>query len=630
MAEEKRLVDDLSRISGAIIDGGDLQTTLDGVVEGMCAATGAERCSILLRAGRGRLRIRAARGLPPWVVERTVVLVGHGIAGEVAASGTPRLLSHAAASRGAALSASVYAGSSALCVPLRARDDVLGVVNLSNKRGPTGGPAEFHEDDLQAAVLLANQAALALLAEDATATQTEHQRLQETLSSLQEHVLSLEARNGALSVIQLVTDSLTGAGSLDEILEGIVQHTTALLGARRGSLLLREPGERVLRMQAAVGIPSEVVATTRIPFGEGVAGYCAETAEPLLVEDIETLRGDVPGVGAHGHDYRNKSAVCVPLVLRGEVLGVLNLNDRADGKELGPEDLFVAQIVANQAAVAIWNAELREESVAAAEAHQALAVARDIQQSFVPEDVRAEDVEGGLQLAARSMACSGAGGDYVDFWPRLGADGEPTGEWLVVIGDVSGHGVGAALVMATARAFLRGLLAQSTDLPAVMARLNALLAADVQRGRFVTLFVGVVAPRKERIVYASAGHEPPLLRRADGTVRTLDATGPPLAILPEAEFPAREVSLEDGDWLVLATDGAAEMRNAAGEEFGRERLAAAVDALACEGAADLLAGLRRRLAAFAGAIEPHDDISLAALRLGGEGLGGDVLCGDEP
>lgn len=617
MAEDQRLVDDLSRISGAIVDGDDLQTTLEGVVGGMCAATGAERCSILLRSGRDRLRIRAARGLPPWVVERTIVRIGHGIAGEVARSGTARLLSNATASRGGPLSASVYAGSSALCVPLRARGEVIGVVNLSNKRGPTGGPAEFEEADLRTAVLLANQAALAILAEDASATHDEHERLQQALSSLQEQVLTLESQAGALAVIQQVTDSLVAAGSLEEILEGIVQHTTRLLGARRGSLLLRDPGSRLLRMQAAVGIPSKVVEKARIEFGQGVAGRCAETGEAMLVSDIDELRGLVPGVGERGREYRNKSAVCVPLKLRGEVLGVLNLNDRADGKDLGPEDLFVAQIVANQAAVAIWNAELRDEAVAAAEAHQALAVARDIQQSFVPDDVVAPDV----QIAARSIACSGAGGDYVDFWPRRGSNGEPTGEWIVVIGDVSGHGVGAALVMATARAFLRGLLAQSADLPAVMARLNELLGLDVQQGRFVTLFVARISPATGRMRYASAGHEPPL-RLARGashrgaTVSALDATGPPLAVMADAEFPARDVRIARGDWLLLSTDGAVEVRNAEGEEFGRERLVQAVVDLAVDSAPGLLAGLRRRIAAFAGAVEPRDDISLAAVRIG--------------
>jgi sigma-B regulation protein RsbU (phosphoserine phosphatase) len=171
--------------------------------------------------------------------------------------------------------------------------------------------------------------------------------------------------------------------------------------------------------------------------------------------------------------------------------------------------------------------------------------------------------------------------------------------------------------MATARAFLRGLLAQSDDLPGVMARLNELLALDVRRGRFVTLFLGVLAPHERCLTYASAGQDPPLHRRADGALTLLEATGPPLAIVADAEFPIRRVQVEAGDWLLLLTDGAWEMRNAAGEAFGRDRVARALDELAAESATGLLAGLRRRLAAFAGAVEPADDISLAAARIGG-------------
>jgi serine phosphatase RsbU (regulator of sigma subunit) len=302
----------------------------------------------------------------------------------------------------------------------------------------------------------------------------------------------------------------------------------------------------------------------------------------------------------------------VPLRLKGEVLGVLNINDPEDGKAFGTDDLFVAQVVANQAAVAIWNGQLRDATVAAAEAHRDLDVAREIQQSFIPEDLRAP----GVEVAGRSIACSGAGGDYVDYWMRRDAEGRETGEVVLVIGDVSGHGVGAALMMATTRAFLRGLLSQSHDLPVVLRRLNELLGADVRAGRFVTLFVGVLDPGCRRLAWASAGHDPPLHHRpAEGATTALEATGPPLGVLPEAEFPCATTALSPGDLLVLTTDGAWEVRDAAGECWGRERLAEALADLAAESPHGVLAGLRRRIAGFAGTVDPSDDISLVVARI---------------
>jgi len=618
MGGEARLVRELEQISGAIVAGDDLEATLARVLGAMRAATGAERCSIMLRSGNpgdagGWLRIRAAHGLPRDVVERTVVAVGEGIAGGVAASGTARLLRDAASARGAVGSATFYAASSALCLPLRADGRVLGVVNLANKRGvESGAPEEFDEADLQVAALLANQAGLALGAAEAREDRAERERLQAGLASIAHGALTLESQASALAVIRQVTDSLASSGTLDEILDGIVRHTTRLLGCRRGSLLLREPGSRLMRMQAAVGVPDKVMRKSRAEIGRGLAGRCAESGEPILVADVDAIRPQVPGFAPREDDaYRGKSAICVPLVLHGEVLGVLNLNDRNDGKELGRADLFVAQIVANQAAVALWHGQLREEAVAAAGTRKALEVAREIQQAFVPEDATGR----GVELLARSVACAGAGGDYVDFWPLRGPDDAETGEWVIAIGDVSGHGVGAALVMATARAFLRGLLASSRDPAAVLGRLNELLDADVRGGRFVTLFVGILDPEGGTLRYASAGHDPPLHQRADGRLDTLEATGPPLAILHEAEFPMRRVAVGTGDWLILTTDGAWELRNAAGEAFGRERLMRAIGELAAETAPGMLAGLRRRILGFSGAVDPSDDLSLVVVKL---------------
>jgi len=446
---------------------------------------------------------------------------------------------------------------------------------------------------------------------------TEAERLSAALASLQDQLSSLESRAGALSVIRQATDAITGAGSLDEVLDGIVRNTARLLGARRGSILLVEPGGRLMRMRAAVGIPRKVLRKARTEVGRGIAGRCAATGQAALLRDVEADRLREPTLEPSKDRYRAASALCVPIRLKREVLGVLNITERRDGSELGPRDLFVAQIVANQAAIAIWNDRLREEAVAAAEAHRALDLAREIQQSFIPDDPGVP----GIDVCARSVPrATGAGGDYVDCWRQRGEDADDSGEVVLVIGDVSGHGVDAALVMATTRAFLRGLLAQAgdlrRDLAGVMERLNRLLGRDMRRGRFVTLFVGVLEPRSGSLGYASAGHDPPLLYRArSGEMGELEATGPPLGILDGGRWTVGRESLAPGDLLVMTTDGVWEVRNPAGELFGRERLAEGVRELADEPASGVVAGLQRRAAAFTGPVEPGDDVSLLVMRI---------------
>lgn len=589
----------------------DLDATLQALVGMLCDAVGATRGSLLLETSPGRLRIRAARGLSQDVATRTAIDHGHGIAGGVAASGVPRLVRDAARARGGPPLLD-YTADSALCVPLRHGDRVLGVANLSNKRAERHDDApEFDERDLRRAASLAEQAARVIVAaEDAAAAET-RMRL--------EH--SLAAANGerreaaALAVMGLVTDELLDAGPLDRVLHGIVRRATALLGATRGSLLLRAPGSDEMRIAAALGLPAQVVADTRVRVGEGIAGHCAATGEALLLDDARAAR--------EGHErelsqYRSRSAICVPLRVRHEVLGVLSLNDRCDGKEFSREDLVVARVIANQAALAIRTSRLVEDASQAAGAREALAVAREIQGSFLPTDRR----EARWAASALSIPADAAGGDYVDFWERRDAAERPTGEIHLALGDATGHGLGSALVAASCRALLRALLLESRDLAAVMRQLDCLLQRDLRRGQFITLFLGLLDPDSGRLVYTSAGHPPGLLAHPGvGVSSELRATGPPLGIGSRSEFPPCEAQLEPGDTLVLVSDGVSEARNAAREPFGDERLHATVSALAEAGPRPILDGLRRRVAAHTHPTPLADDLSALALRLHAPGAG---------
>ncbi len=610
---EASFVGELARISERIIAGDDLDSTLQGILETLREALGAERSSIMLKTTPDKLRIRAARGLADDVVRDTTVPVGEGISGEVAERGAARLLRNAAA-LGQRDGGTSYTVNSAICVPLRYRGDVIGVINLSNKRDAHGIPCEFDERDLRVAALLANQAALAIAQAVAVETARQHERLEGRLEALRSQVGSLEPQAAALEVIHQVTDSLISAGSLDEVLSGIVTSTTALLGARRGSLMLIEPGGRLMRMHAAVGIPEKVVRKARTELGQGIAGRCARSGEAVLLRDareaLHRARGDD---GGHP-DYRNQSAICVPLSVRSEILGVLNINDPADGKDFTRNDLFVARIIANQAAVAIRNSRLLDQSVEAAETRRSIDVARAIQQSFLPRDAELADVT----VASRSIACDGAGGDYVDYWPRAEGAGDPGAELVLAIGDVSGHGVGAALIMATVRASLRALMSHSDDPSEVLHQLNRLVVQDVRRGQFVTLFLGVLDAGRRRLRYASAGHDPPLgYGPRMGGVRELGATGPPLGVLDDTEYPTLEVDLDRDEILALTTDGVWEVKNGQGDCFGRERVVEALRDFASADPGTIVAGIQRRVAAFAHPVRLADDFSLVVVKLGG-------------
>ena len=424
---------------------------------------------------------------------------------------------------------------------------------------------------------------------------------------------SLQQRAAALAVVSRVTDAIVSEGDLDDVLEGIVRATTELLGAHRGSLMLIEADGVSMRIRAATGIAPEIVEKSLTRLGSGIAGCCAKSGEAVLIRDIREL--DCPS--QLRDSYRTRSAICVPLRIHAQTLGVLNINDRRDALDFSEDDFFVAQIIARQAAVAISNSRLLAESAAAAAAHQSLDIARQIQQSLIPADLEVL----GAKLSALSLPCDRAGGDYVDFWRLRQAPGAPderNGEFsplFVAIGDVSGHGVGTALIMATCRALLRALISQSLDLSDVMGRLNRLIRPDLKAGNFMTMLIGVFDPDKGELSYASAGHDPPLLQRASGGDPVeLAATAPPLGVLDEIDFPTRQIHLDRGDVLVFTTDGVWEAQNRRGERFGRERLGQIVRELSPCDPHELIRGVEQAVCAHAHPQPLRDDLSLLVLR----------------
>jgi serine phosphatase RsbU (regulator of sigma subunit) len=234
-----------------------------------------------------------------------------------------------------------------------------------------------------------------------------------------------------------------------------------------------------------------------------------------------------------------------------------------------------------------------------------LDLARRIQRRLLPA---APPAVPGTEIAGRSEAALEVGGDYYDHIPL--ADGRV----LLVIADVSGKGVPAALLMSAFRASLMSQDTLHADPAEVASRLNAFLHRSVEPGKFVTAFVGCLDPASARFEYANAGHNPVVLLRRDGTVEWLAAGGLILGILPESSYERGEVSLGSGDLLALYTDGVTEGADASKEQFGEERLVATLQRLAGEPCATIAESLVREVRAFEGAQGPADDITVLVAR----------------
>jgi sigma-B regulation protein RsbU (phosphoserine phosphatase) len=302
-----------------------------------------------------------------------------------------------------------------------------------------------------------------------------------------------------------------------------------------------------------------------------------------------------------------------PLLLQGRTIGVFNLErDVDDAYHEGHLDLLMA--FAAQAAVALERARLTREMMERRRLEKELAIAREIQLSFLPE--RAPEIPG-FDLAGTTRPHDEVGGDYYDFIPvsesRMG----------LAIADVSGKGIPAALIMAGFRMSLLAEIRNEFAIRAVMRKVNTLLHESTERDRFVTAFYGVLDSKNRVLIFSNAGHNPPILLRAGGGIEYLVEGGLALGVLEDSRYEERPIALGGGDVLVMYTDGVSEAESSAGEQFGRRRIEEVTRRLANRSSREILEGIVEAVVAWSGERGPNDDLTLLVVRVNGAAAAGD-------
>jgi sigma-B regulation protein RsbU (phosphoserine phosphatase) len=232
-------------------------------------------------------------------------------------------------------------------------------------------------------------------------------------------------------------------------------------------------------------------------------------------------------------------------------------------------------------------------------------LAAGIQRSLTP---RACPQVSGYDIAGTTISCKPVGGDIYDFIPRAG-----NRLWMVV-GDVSGMGHPAALILSHFQAMLRALAGADRPLPRLVGWLNDNLSRSLAANQFISFVVVELEPAEGSLRYVNAGHNPPMLLHASGAVERLRGNGPVLGVVPAFPYAAQESWIAPGDTLLLYTDGATESESPAQEEFGEERLLGALRREAAGDSKSALENLQRGILAFCGPTPRHDDITLLLLR----------------
>lgn len=411
-------------------------------------------------------------------------------------------------------------------------------------------------------------------------------------------------RQRGLNTLLEVTRDLAAQIDIQDILATITRGAAEALSCDRASLFQYDRKRDELYTLVATELE---ISEIRHAADRGVTGAVAQTRSIVNVPDPHAdPRWNGAVDRATGFQTRNILAAPVVSLQDGRLLGVLQLLNKNEGQfDAFDEDLLLA--FTQHAAVALDRAFLVEEIQRRKTLEASLNVAREIQRGFMP--TRMPDIPG-YEVATWWFPNEAVGGDYCDVVRQI--DGR-TG---LVIADVSGHGIGPALIMASARAGLRALLLEHSAPEELMQLLARALEPDLQDGRFITMVVAELDHDSHTLQYANAGHAPAMLYRAvDDSFLQLEATGLPLGVLDRPEYPqGPQQQLAIGDILVMCTDGIVEAMDAEDERFGQHRLEALVSELATAPLDDVVAEIGRQVEAHYVGESPPDDLTILAVR----------------
>lgn len=403
-----------------------------------------------------------------------------------------------------------------------------------------------------------------------------------------------------LEIINRILTATRGPYEIPELLDLLVKEIVDAVGSRWGTIKLRtEEGDAVHTMIRRPGLRAGTVPRSI----ENTAFFLVMgTGKPLVVDDLQsdTRFPDTP-------DNTDTATflLSVPIQYQGEDIGVLTLVDRQSGIPFSERDCQLATLLATEAGPLIENARLVEEALLRSAMEKERELAEEVWRRFLPE--RLPEVEG-FELAARCDPAQKVGGDYFDVI-NLG-----DGRTLVALGDVSGSGMPAALLMSNLQAALRVSLGTLSDLEQLATMINVHLCSTTDPERFATLFLGIIDPQKHILKFVNAGHNPPLLFHTDGTHEELPATGIPVGFYPDAPYEALEIELKQGDRLLIHSDGIPEAFSEQEEMFGDERLVEVVKKLCDEPSQGVLDGVLSAVEEWSkGSTAYQDDRTLLVL-----------------
>ncbi len=411
----------------------------------------------------------------------------------------------------------------------------------------------------------------------------------------------LQRAANQLKVLYDVHNALDESNSAEDLLDHVLERVFVHLRPSHGAVFLADNGSLIRasscsRVAGTDDFPESASLAAEV-IGKGLAAVVHDTATDARFAGSESLL-----------DAGVRTLVAAPLLTPEGAIGMIVLSSTVADRPLGEDEMELLAVVASATGLRLRNLALAEEAEERRRFEQEVAIARRIQVALLPAEIPQIY---GFEIYGGNIPSRGVSGDYYQVIHK-----PETREIAFVIADVSGKGIGASLLTGYLDALVNAYLGEDLEPQEIFNRVSPQMNAKTPVESFATAYLGIISVDSGRLRYASAGHDPTILVRTDGSVELLMPTGMPLGLMPDAEYTRAEAILEAGDLLVLYTDGITEAANLEQEEFGRDRLVEACRQHRAESPSDLASSVEKVVDCFVEGVPYHDDRTLVILRRG--------------
>lgn len=543
----------------------DLEFILATVLRTLMGKMLAGKGMVLSRLDKQQFRVQFVRGLPESLVGSSYTMAR-----------APRAILHLGR-RKDAWAAALAALEMDVLVPIPSRGSIVGYLALGRRmNGARYGTAD--RELLTSLVDLSGSAIEKAL----------------IIGQVHEANRNLDRKVQELNTLFDLSKELNAGLDLDKVLRLLSFALMGQIGVRQYAVCLKVQDRMEIAAHraddpASLQLTLPTFCSFKKPSGVG---------DLLKLREYRTAAGELVRLGFQA---------VIPMHIQSKTEGLILLGPRLRGGEYSQADLEYLYALANLAIISIENARLFRETIEKQRLEDELIIAQEIQRGLLPERLPRVPT---FDIAATNLPSKQVGGDYYDVLQRSDR------ELVVAIGDVSGKGTPAALLMANVQAALRALAPSEQSLSVITGRINDLTAANTRGGsKFITFFWGVLDTVSKTLTYVNAGHNPPILLRASGAAEYLDRGGLILGVLPTSvPYEQATVQLVTGDMLVLFTDGVSEAMNSRSEDFTEERLLEVIRQSRSKSCQEVIDTVLRAVEEHAAGTPQSDDITLVILR----------------